>query len=241
MKGKAESSNFVYVPGQPGPLISIPVSAQGSDEIDDVLDDVFGEDDDSGPGATDALLVAAGAGAIGVGQLTHLAPAVTVVGVGLVGLGAILPIRSVARRMKDRKHRSRVAAVIGDGIAFRQDQPTLARIAQLHDQILLSSKRLVPNVQERFDSVAHSLVEEVATLLEGQLPVGAAETEYVDARAKALTELAATADDPRIGDGDPVRRKAVTEARIEVEQAAGGSALTDSSDLRNELLPDSDA
>ena len=129
----------------------------------------------------------------------------------------------------------------GDGIAFRQDQPTLARIAQLHDQILQSSKRLVPNVQERFDSVAHSLVEEVATLLKGELPVGPAEADYVEARAAALIELAATADDPRIGDGDPVRRRAVTEARIEVERAAGESALTDSSDLRNELLPDPDA
>lgn len=235
-----EHSNRVYVPRQPGVLISIPVPAKRSDEIDEVLDDVFGEDDDSGPSATDALLVAAGAGAIGVGQLAHLAPAVTVIGVGLIGLGAILPIRSGARRMRHRRHRSRTAAVIGDGIALRQDDPTLARIAQMHDQIHEASKRLMPDIQVRFASVAHALVEEVATLLAGELPVGSVEVEYVKVRAQALAELAATATDPRIGGGDPVRRRAVTEARIEVERVAGGSALTDSTDLRNELLPDAD-
>lgn len=154
---------------------------------------------------------------------------------------AILPIRSAARHMKHRKHRSRTAAVIGDGVALRQDQPTLARIAQLHDQILQSSRRLVPEVQARFASVAHSLVDEVATLLEGELPVGPAEVDYVEARAEALAELAATANDPRIVDGDLVRRRAVTEARIEVERASGGSALTDTADLRYELCPDPDA
>jgi len=238
---KSKKSSLVYVPRKPGPLIAIPAPIKRSDDIDEVLDDLFGEDDDSGPSATDAVLVAAGAGAIGVGQLADLAPAVTVVGVGLVGLGAILPIRSATRRMKHRRHRFRTAAVIGGGIALRQDDPILARISQLHDQIRERSKRLVPDVQARFVSVAHSLVEEVATLLEGGLPVGAAEIEYVEARAEALTELAATVDDPRIGDGDLVRRRAVTEARIEVEWAAGGSALTDSADLRDDLLPGPDA
>lgn len=235
--GDTESSNLVYVPRQPGPLISTSALAQRSDEIDDVLDDVFGRDDDSGPSATDAILVATGAGAIGVGQLADLAPAVTIVGVGLIGLGAILPIRSGFRRMKNRNHRSRTAAVIGDGIPLRQDDPILARIAHLHDQVSERSKRLVPDVQLRFVSVAHSLIEEVATLLKGELPVGRAEVEYVKAREEALMELAATAADPRIGDGDPVRRRAATEARIEIEQAAGGSALTDSAELRNDLLP----
>ncbi len=236
-----EPGEVVYVPRQPGPLISMPEPSRGSDEIDEILDEVFGRDDGRGPSATDAVLVAAGVGAIGVGQLADLAPWVTVVGAGLVGLGAILPIRSALHRVRQRRHRARTSSVIGDGIALRQDDPTLVRIAQLHDRVLDTSDRLVPDVRERVATVTHALVEEVATLLDGNVPAGAAEVEYVEARATALSDLASMVDDPRIGDGDLVRRRALAEARIEVEQAAGGSALTDSADLRDELLPDADA
>ena len=241
MGGRSPDEHVVYVPRRPGPLLTVQTLATPSDEIDEVLDDLFGAEDDRGPSATDAVLVAAGLGAVAVGQLTDMSGAITVVGVGLILLGAILPIRTGFRHLENRKVRIRSAAVIGDGIALRQDHPSLLGIAQLHDQVLAQSDQLVPAARARFAAVAHALVEEVATLLAGEVPVSAAEIDYVETRASALAELAATAADPRIGDGDPVRRQAVTEARIEIERIAGRSALTDCAELRDELLPGPDA
>ncbi len=95
-------------------------------------------------------------------------------------------------------------------------------------------------MRTRVVAVAHSLVEEVASLLDGQLPAGAAETDYVAARVQSLADLAATLEDPRIGDGDTTRRQANAEARLEIERVTGGSALTASAELQGELLPDDD-
>ncbi len=144
MDKEARTSDLVYVPRRPGPLITIPTRATRTDEIDDVLDDLFGEDDHRGPSATDAVLVAAGVGAIAIGQLADLPGAITVVGAGLIGLGAILPIRSGTRRLGQRRHRARAASIIGDGIALRRDHPTLARMASVYEQIQRHSEPLVP-------------------------------------------------------------------------------------------------
>ena len=50
----------VYVPRRPGPLVSLNVAPKQADEIDEVLDDLFGAADDRGPSSTDAFLIAAG-------------------------------------------------------------------------------------------------------------------------------------------------------------------------------------
>lgn len=61
------------------------------------------------------------------------------------------------------------------------------------------------------------------------------------ARTHALEDLAATVADQRVGDGETDRRRALVEARYEVEQLAGSSSLTDASDLSRELLGTDDA
>lgn len=232
--------DVVYVPRRPGPLTRTPTRSEQPDEIDGVLDELFGEEDTSGPTATDAILVAGGVAAVAAGQATDLPAGVTVVGFGMVGLGVILPMQAAFRRLTDRRHRSRVSRLAGDGIALRLDDETLAELAQQYEHLLTMSDHLVSDVQQRIRQVAHSLVEEVATLLDGQLPAGPAEFEYVRARADSLATLVGTVGDPRIGDGDSVGRRARTEARLEVERAAGGSALDDAADLNAELSSDAD-
>src|SRR4029078_12719494 len=53
--------HFVLVPHVPGPLLR-PASARQRDELDDLVDDLFGEPDERGPSAVDAVLVVAGLG-----------------------------------------------------------------------------------------------------------------------------------------------------------------------------------
>lgn len=68
------------------------------------------------------------------------------------------------------------------------------------------------------------------------MPGAAEEIDYVSARSRALESLVATVTDPRVGDGEADRRRALVDARREVEQLTGSSSLTDASDLARELL-----
>ena len=239
MNARSARPDVVYVPPLPGHLISPGSPATGGDDIDAVLDDLFGADDPGGPSITDAILVAVGLGMLTVSVVKHWT-AVQVLGVVLVGLGMVLPIRSVARHLGDRRQRARTGSTIGDALALRQDHPVLRRIADLHERILERSEALVPETRTRVVAVAHGLVEEVARLLGGELPTGDAEIDYVEARARSMSELSATVDDPRVARADDVVRRALSEARIEIERIAGTSALTDSAALRDELLADGD-
>ena len=123
---------------------------------------------------------------------------------------------------------------------MRQDDAALRQLADLYERALDASAAFVPDRRSQVGSVAHALVEEVATLLDGGLPANAAEVEYVEARLAALAELTTTVEDPRLGDGDPIRRQARTEARLEVEEISGRSALRENDALLHELRPDTD-
>jgi hypothetical protein len=89
--------------------------------------------------------------------------------------------------------------------------------------------------------VAHGALLEVASLLGGRPPGAQVEVDYADARTHALEDLAATVADPRVGDGETDRKRALVEARHEVEQLTGCSSLTEASDLSRELLATDDS
>ena len=73
-----DPSSVVIVPSRPGPLESLGGSERNRDEVDELLDDMFGEPDERGPGVADAVLVVGGAGAV-VGGLAASLPGVVVV------------------------------------------------------------------------------------------------------------------------------------------------------------------
>ncbi len=230
----------VYVPRQPGPLVNPRSPSKRPDEIDDVLDDLFGSEDERGPGVADAVLIGAGITALVGSQLFDMATFVTVLGVGMILLGSILPIRWALQRLKSGQQRSLTAKAVGDATALRTGHPTLDQLVDQYTHVHERAGQLESDTGARLVAVAHGLVDEVATLLGGELPTGPAELEYTDARAASLAELAASLDDPRLADGGHGHRSAIVEARIEIEQVSGGSALTDWTKLRDELLPNID-
>ena len=105
-----------------------------------------------------------------------------------------------------------------------------------HERLIGASSSLAAPPRARVQAVAHAAVLEVASLLGGRSPVAEAEEGYVAARTHALADLASTVADPRVGDGERDRRRALVEARHEVEQLAGSSSLTEASDLSRQLL-----
>jgi hypothetical protein len=226
----------VIVPARPGPLVRLRDVERGRDEIDELLDDVFGEPDDRGPGPVDAVLVAGGLGAIIGGQATSLPTVVTVCGAVAFGLGAVLPLRSLWRRVGSARRSRRRRSLLGDGVLLRTDHTSIKQLLAAHERLLGAAAPLAAAPRARVHDVAHAALIEVASLLGGRPPGAQVEVDYVAARTHALEGLAATVADPRVGDGETDRRRALVEARHEVEQLAGSSSLTDASDLSRELL-----
>jgi hypothetical protein len=226
----------VIVPARPGPPVRLRDLERGRDEIDELLDDVFGEPDDRGPGAVDATLVVGGLGAIIGGQAASLSTVVTVCGAAAVALGAVLPLRSLWRSVGSARRASRLQALLGDGVLLRTDHPSIEQLLAAHQRLLSVTAPLATAPRARVHDVAHAALLEVASLLGGHPPSAEVEVDYVAARTHALEDLAATVADPRVGDGETDRRRALVAARHEVEQLAGGSSLTDASDLSRELL-----
>ena len=226
----------VIVPARPGPLVRLGDLERGRDEIDELLDDVFGEPDDRGPGPVDAVLVVGGLGAIIGGQTASLPTIVTVCGSAAVALGAVLPLRSLWRRVGSARRASRLHSLLGDGVLLRTDHPSIEQLLAAHQRLLSVTAPLATAPRSRVHDVAHAALLEVASLLGGRPPGPQVEVDYVAARTHALEDLAGTVADPRVGDGETDRRRALVEARHEVEQLAGSSSLTDASEVSRELL-----
>ena len=92
-----ERSGFVrlvIVPRAAGPLLDPDASTaeRPRDEIDDAVDELFGPDPGGSVGATDVVLVAAGAALVAWSLLSLHAALVTGLGVLLIVLGLTLPI-----------------------------------------------------------------------------------------------------------------------------------------------------
>ena len=224
------------MPVRPGPIVRLGDLTRTRDEVDDALDDVFGRPDDRGPGPVDAALLVAGVGAVVAGQATSLPTVVTVGGVIAVVLGAILPLRSLWRRVDSGRQSRLLHAAIGDGVVLRADDPRVEELLAAHQRALDTAARLAVAPRARVAAVAHAAVLEVASLLAGRAPALETEVEYVSARVRALHDLAAAAADPRSGDGERDRRQARADARVEVERLAGGSSIADAAALSRELL-----
>jgi hypothetical protein len=228
---------MVVVPVRPGPIVALASPDRSRSEIDELLDDVFGEPDNRGPGITDAVLVLGGAAAVVIGAVAS-SPVLIAIGVGAVLLGSILPLRSFWRRAASAKSASRVQRLVGDGMLLRTDHPEIGRLVAAHDALVGPDSAVAPDVRLRIEAVAHAAACEVATMLEGRAPSSAAETEYIVSRITALKGLARALRDGSNVEGDRDRRVAMLDARREVEDITGSSSVTDAGRLAEELLGD---
>lgn len=234
---RLDPASTVVVPSRPGPVVALASLDRSRDELDDVLDDVFGEPDEGGAGPLDAVLLVGGAAAI-IAGLTTLVPGwVLVAGIAAFALGSVLPLRSLWRRRAGARRAARLRALIGDGIPLHVAQRDVADLVAAHQRCLDLANGLVAWRRVQVVSVAHAALLEVATLLRGRAPATPAEVDYVVTRGAALCRLADALVDPAVGDGevDAGMRQARADARMEIERAAG-SAVDDADALVRALL-----
>jgi hypothetical protein len=229
-----EGVSMVVVPSRPGPVVPLQSLERGRTDIDEALDELFGEPDDRGPEMADAALLLGGVAAVVVGSVAAW-PVAVVIGACAAALGSVLPLRTLWRRVSSGRHASVVRRAIGDGALLRVGDPTLDRLTEAYRSVGAVDV-LDRSDRARADAVAHTALREVATLLDARVPTSAAELEYVVSRAQALEALARALRHAPRRDPETERSAALIAARREVERLTGASSVADANDFTAELL-----
>lgn len=219
----ATGDDVVVVPATPGPLRRLP-GARTPDEVDELLDEVFGPADDGGPGVADAVLATGGGAAVVAGVLVS-STGLLGVGIGAVVLGSVLPARSLWRQARGRRLAARRAEVLGEGTVLRVSPGPVADLVAAHEALftLVASRPDAVGADER--AAAHAAAADVAIVLGGGAPTGADEVAFVAERAAALTALVDGISTAAPRHDDAEARRARLEARHEVDRIEGTSSV----------------
>src|SRR5262245_7669601 len=184
------AARFLVVPPDPGPLRSLDRPARDGDELDDLVDDLFGEPTEERPGIFDIGLVVAGVAGVGwsifgggVGPL--------VLGVLLLALGLALPAQRMARSVGERRRSADRRRTIGDGTLLDVTDPEVTRLTSAYAALLPLREEPRAPLAGPAVTAAHLALIEVATLLEGQRPSEDASRGYVRRRAEAIERTTA--------------------------------------------------
>ena len=187
--GNAVNPVFV-VPWSPGVLLALnPERQPERDELEELLDDVFGEPTREGPGAFDAALLIGGAGLVVATEVAGLSNGLLALGIAVIGLGLILPIRDLWQRLIRRRAGRRLQTSLAHGLPLNAGHPATQALVSAYQQISEADQSRTAFALEALE-VAHLAMIEVAGLLQGRLPIAAAEQEYVATRTRALIDLA---------------------------------------------------
>jgi hypothetical protein len=232
---------IVIVPRRPGPLADLPApEPRQRDDLDELLDDLFGEPTREGPGLFDIALIAAGTALALAAGLAHLASALAVTGGALIALGLVLPVRDLWRRAARRRAGRRLDAALGQGLALDTRDPATGQLAAAYRHVTSLCEH-AGGMGADAREAAHLAVVEVAGVLQGRPPQGAAEQEYALARVRALQELAhALSASPAAPVGraeadESAARDAGLAAIVRMEERTGASSLARIDVLRRAL------
>ena len=241
--GASERPVLVVVPRRPGPLIEPPSDERRRDDVDEVLDELFGEPTREGPGPFDAALVVGGALLVATAWLGWLPRGLGVVGACAGALGLVLPARSLWQRLARQRAARRLHGTLEQGLPLGLGHDVVRRLADAYERVLAASQRLGGLAEDALEA-AHLALVEVAGLLRGRPPDGPAEEEYVQARAIAVADLAqrleaaAVDGSPDGGGVEPLLRDSAVRALEDFEQRTGWSSLTRIELIRNALDAD---
>lgn len=222
---------LVVVPREVGPIVPFSPGAGGPrDELDVLVDDVFGPSTDERPGLFDVLLSLAGAVLVAWAILTGSATWVAIVGVVAIVLGLALPARSLVRRYRGASTSRRLRSAGRRGYLLDVSSRSTADLLRAHDDLVEAAGLQGSVYSDRALEAGHLAVVEVATLLAGAAPDGPAQDEYVVKRTRAIRSLdsqlraahARWRDDQAAGEAAQAERRrrlaaAVTEARDELQ------------------------
>jgi len=232
---------LVIVPRRPGPLLELLAeTTRQRDDLDELLDDLFGEPTREGPGLFDIGLIAGGTALAVATRLAHLATALAVVGGGLIALGLVLPVRDLWQRAVKRRAGRRLDAMLRQGLALNVGDPATGELAAAYRRVTGLCAEAGGLGGDALDA-AHLAMVEVADVLQGRPPRGAAEQEYVLTRVRALEDLAQALSRPsaapldQVEDAESAIRDAGVAAILRLEERTGASSVARIGALRKVL------
>jgi hypothetical protein len=228
------ADNIVVVPHRPGPLLPLETSnnRRGPDDLDALVDSLFPEVEERA-GWVDATLAIGGAGLLAWAWIGSAPTIVTVLGIGALALGCILPLRAAWRRARRRSERRRRETLMRQGVPLDISSPRTAALTATYDALLGLEQRSGRGFDDPGIAAAHSALLEVASLLNGRAPTSDRQLDYIDRRAAALNdllaalqEIEATTDAERDDDAPALHPDALVDAREELDQIAPLNAVT---------------
>jgi hypothetical protein len=250
--GASEDAELVVVPRQPGQLAPLGGGDRPKDELDELVDDMFGESTDEGPGIFDLVLLGLGAAITVWSFVSDAGTGWTALGVVLIVLGLALPARSVLRAYRSRSARRKRRRATERGYLLDTSAPSTGTLVDAYERLSEVADGSASPLARQTVMAAHGALVEVATLLDGTPPVTDAEVAYVEKRAVAIRDTTARliradrtyarargatarTDEDETMAGRRRRADAVTRAREELESTHGMSSV-DQLEALNDVL-----
>lgn len=243
---------LVVVPVTPGPLRPVDAGRRpDGDELDEIIEDMFGPSTDEGPGLFDLALIAIGAGLVAWSWISGGGGPWFVIGIVVIVLGIALPARSIVRAARARRVARAERRILGSGHALDISDPAVGTLAGSYDGLVHAAG--LPGVRNGQAAIeaGHAAVLEVASLLQGRPPLTEDERAYIERRTQAIRDLAALLmrtsrawqrakmrDDVDVTADARRRAAAVAKAREELEATTGVGAVEEIERLREQLRID---
>jgi len=248
----APARRLVVVPRTAGPLRPLDTrrgnAGNAGDDLDVLIDEVFGPSTDEGPGPFDAALVAAGLVLVAWTLLAGGSGPWIGIGIVAIMLGVALPARSAFRAARARRMARREERALHTGLALDVCDPSVGTLAGSYDALVHAAGLPGVTTGREVIDAGHAAVLEVASLLGGRPPLTDEERAYVDRRTQAIRDLTAQLSrtnrvwrrgrmrDPEDATQDARERAAaVARARQELESATGTGAVEELERLRTSL------
>jgi hypothetical protein len=246
---------LVVVPTTPGPLRPVDAGRRpDGDELDEIIDEMFGPSTDEGPGLFDLALIAIGIGLVAWSWISGGGGPWFVIGIVVLVLGIALPARSVVRVARARRMARTERRILRTGRALDTSDPAVGTLAGSYDALVHAAG--LPGVSDGQAAIeaGHAAVMEVASLLQGRPPLTDDERAYIERRTQAVRDLAALLvrtsrawqrarlrDDVDVTVDARRRAAAVAKAREELEATTGVGAVEEIERLRSRIAAEGPA
>jgi hypothetical protein len=184
----SDHGSILVVPRRPGPLVALAPAVADRDDLDELLDDLFGEAPADGPGVADVVLAVGGLVLVLLARQDVVGDWAYVVGGAGIALSLVLPVRAVLTGARRRREARGLATTLDAGTPLDVSDPLTASLGEAYAALLDEAERSGASGEDARD-LAHQTVLETATLLRGRAPQGEAEREFVRARTQALHGL----------------------------------------------------
>jgi hypothetical protein len=247
----AQEHQLLVVPRSPGPLRPLERAVEPADELDEIIDEVFGPTTDEGPGLFDVALVIGGIALVALSWISGGGGPWFAIGISAIILGIALPARSVIRAARDRRMGARKRRALKSGYALDVSDAGVAALAGSYDALRHAAGLPGESAGPVAIEAGHAAVLEVVSLLGGRSPLTEEEREYVERRTRAIRDLTAqlvkanrARERARLRDQidatEPARARAsaVARAREELEATTGLGAVDELERLRAQLRAD---